>query len=204
MKKILFVVLAGITGFSFADGVRPYVRVSAGVALLQDADLGGDTAIQPGVQMKEMEFDTGYSVGFAGGVKFANLPIRAELEFLYQRNDLDNINLTPGWVYTGDGKLTVMALMLNGFYDFENKTIVTPYLMGGVGVVRAKMKLNDVGSETDTVAAFQLGAGLDFKVTDHVSLDAGYRFMMTSDPDFGGVDAEITGHRIELGIRYTF
>ncbi|MFA5689468.1 MAG: outer membrane protein [Kiritimatiellales bacterium] len=201
MKKVLFILLAGITGFSFADGVRPYVRVGAGGAFLQDSDISG-LDIGYG-KLDDAEFDAGYVIGMAAGIASDELPVRVELSFFYQKNDIDQIE-DDYYYYKDVGDISMLAFMLNGYYDFRNSSIITPYLMGGIGAVRVKVKIDELGSGSDTVAAFQLGAGVDVKVTDNISLDAGYRFLKTSDPDLDGVDMEITGHRVELGLRYTF
>ncbi|MFA5689222.1 MAG: outer membrane beta-barrel protein [Kiritimatiellales bacterium] len=202
MKRLILVLVAGLIGFGFSADLKPYFRLSGGVAALHDIDV--DTQ-----GIDDIGTDTGYVLGAAAGLGFAEVPVRVEFEFFYQQYDMDHIKDNTGVVIDKGNRLSTRAFMLNGYYDFKNKSTVTPYVMSGAGVVRAKARTKNLGSDSDTLMAFQLGAGVDFKIDENVSLDLGYRFMMTAAPDFkfagNNLDVdEIMGHRVELGIRYTF
>lgn len=200
--------LMAFAGFS-QDGVKPYVRVSGGGVFLNDADISGRTGLD------DAEFDNGYVLGAAVGLATdvedpeTMIPIRAEVEFSYQKNDLDQLNPSSGFVLVGSesGDVSIMTLMVNGYVDFKNESIVTPYLMAGVGAARVDMKLKVgavSGDDDDTVAAFQAGAGLAFAVSKNVSIDTEYRYFLTDNPDIDGAEVEISGHRLQMGVRYTF
>jgi opacity protein-like surface antigen len=187
-----------LAAVSFAqENTKPYIRVSGGGAVLNDADLS-----ESGFTTVEAEFDAGYVLGAAGGVELGVLPVRVEAEFGYQKNDIDKLKAF-GTSVSVDGDVSIMTLMLNGYYDFKNKSFITPYLMAGVGAARIDAELEG-DSEDDTVLAVQVGAGLAFEVTENVSIDTEYRYFLTDDPDFGDIEAEISGHRLQVGVRYTF
>ena len=68
-------------------------------------------------------------------------------------------------------------------------------------------------SGTDTVFAFQLGAGVGYAYSDAVTIQVGYRMLNASDLEFSGKSAmgstatattEMLVHLFEIGIRYRF
>ena len=62
--------------------------------------------------------------------------------------------------------------------------------------------------DSDTVLAGQLAAGVLMPVGDSVSVDLGYRYMFTDDPDLdaahGDVDTEIESHNVLIALRFYF
>lgn len=213
-KLIICMAAVSLASVCFAQekGATPYVRVSGGLSLLNDS-----TVSVSGVGSADAEFDPGFVIGAAVGLSLkaidpsvnpdVSIPLRIEAELLYQKNDLDKLK-GPGGSLSVGGDVSMVSLMLNGYIDFENKSIVTPYVLVGVGVARVdgSIKVSGVGSDSgdDTVAAFQTGIGLGVAVSENISIDTEYRYHMTSDPDFGGVKADISGHRIQVGVRYAF
>ena len=68
-------------------------------------------------------------------------------------------------------------------------------------------------SDTDTVFAFQLGAGVGYQYSDNITLQLAYRMLKASDLEFTGSSAmgstatattEMLVHLFEIGIRYRF
>lgn len=68
-------------------------------------------------------------------------------------------------------------------------------------------------SDTDSVFAFQLGAGVGYAYSDAVTIQVGYRMLSASDLEFNGKSAmgstatattEMLVHLFEIGIRYRF
>ena len=67
-------------------------------------------------------------------------------------------------------------------------------------------------STTDTVFAYHFGAGVGYRLTHNVILQASYRFQSTSDLEFeakndtGTIDVNsgLRAHFLEVGIRYRF
>ena len=68
-------------------------------------------------------------------------------------------------------------------------------------------------SDTDSVFAFQLGAGVGYAYSDALTIQVGYRMLNASDLEFSGKSAmgstatattEMLVHLFEIGIRYRF
>ncbi len=67
-------------------------------------------------------------------------------------------------------------------------------------------------STADTVFAYHFGAGVGYRLTDNVILQAGYRFQAASDLEFEGenpggsvrVESSLRAHLLEVGVRYRF
>jgi len=211
MKKLLLnlaicstLPLCAATAFG-ADTCSNYVSGQLGVVSLMDGDI-----TEPGFS-GEAQYDTGWGIGGAVGHDFGSM--RAELEFTYRINDFDEVSAL-GTTTSADGDMTSLALMLNGYYDFENSSSVTPYLMGGLGFARVEandlvLSAFEVGSADDMVFAYQLGAGIGFKVSNEVTLDLAYRYFATSDPEFdvvggGTTEMEYGSHNIIFGVRVAF
>lgn len=185
----------------------PYVSGNLGLAIANDSDITDSTA--PGVTM-EIKSDVGLALGVAAGYDFGN-NIRIEGEIAYQKNDLDKVSMAGIGEADLTGDVSSLALLLNGYYDFKNKSAFTPFISAGLGF--AKVELNDFNvpgsglpgtNEDDTVFAYQVGAGVSYAVTPKVSLDVKYRYFGTSDLEFDTAEAEYSSHNFYAGIRVAF
>ena len=63
---------------------------------------------------------------------------------------------------------------------------------------------NDPTDDDDIVFAYQLGAGIGYGISENLTIQAGYRYFATADPDFSGTEAEVASHDIYLGMRFYF
>lgn len=230
MKKTLLSLLVSFISATLLSSVaaaagrpyypmHPYFSVQAGGTWLQDADVNYD---DPDFLDDEIEFDAGYNVGAAFGYDYGMA--RLEFEIAYRQADIDTIQV-DGINFNGDGDFSATSFMLNGYWDLETGSPVVPYFGGGVGV--ANVAVNDVSffdpafgevrfaDDDDTVFAYQLAAGLAFALNPTMSLDLGYRYFGTSDPEleadpqlvgFGpdGFETEFNSHNVSLGMRINF
>lgn len=190
---------------SAASAQSAYYGGHAGMNLTHDADWG------PSGSTLELTFDPGYAVGGFVGYEFGN-GWRTEGELTYRVNDVDGfLNLNA------DGDVSSIALMANGFYDFDLGSPFVPYVGGGIGV--AYLSVNDVGAlgnpladDDDTVFAYQLGVGVGYQISPTVTLTADYRYFATADGDFvtvpaiGGAqfDGEYSNSSFLVSARATF
>lgn len=139
-------------------------------------------------------------------------PIRLELEFAMRGKGKHDVTGLWGYPVKGDLKVSVTSLFANAFYDFHNQSDFTPYIGGGLGAARIKgeTKLSYggykySGSRSEWDFAWNVGAGVAYKLTDFASLDLGYRYA-----DFGTLTEDgddimdVTGHEVLLGVRFTF
>lgn len=195
-----------------------YVSGNVGASFLSDADATDTVGALVG--KGDASFDTGF--GLSGAIGHAWGPVRLEGELSYRKNNLDQLNgitingfLIPalGPVNLG-GDVSSFGFMANGYYDFDTGGKWVPFLMAGIGGARLNLDVTSVASvattydESDTVFAYQVGAGIGYKFTPSTIANLSYRFFGTSDPTFNdGVDkveGEYRSHNIWAGITVKF
>jgi opacity protein-like surface antigen len=123
---------------------------------------------------------------------------RIELEYTRRSNPLDEVKFAEG-TFKASGNLTADSLLLNFFGVFHNDTQWSPYVGLGIGAARIeasdlKVTGQPLASGSSVVFAYQLGTGVDFALTDYLSLDLGYRFFSSTSPKF----TEANGRKFEM------
>lgn len=155
----------------------------------------------------DIDFDNALNVGLALG-KEINDRARAEIEISYRNADINTISFSGIDLPDSNGDLKSTAFMLNGYYDLTQDTLVKPYVSAGIGVVRHKIAGSaaglDLGSDSDTVFAYQIGAGIAKDINEKTAATLGYRYLGSSDGDFGTTTVEYGAHEIRAGLRYSF
>ncbi len=187
---------------ALAAGEGVYLGLGAGVSFPQDSDVTGT-----GVNVTA-DLDTGYSIIGAVGNSYRN-GLRGEFELGYRGIDVGSVSGA-----SASGDVDVFSFMINGYYDFKNKTKWTPYL--GIGLGGANISADGVTpvstsslDDSDLVFAYQGMAGLSYQVSNQLSLFTDYRYFATADPDFTlsngtAVDSEFSDHRVMFGLRWHF
>lgn len=184
------------------------------------------------------EFDVGYAVQGAFGRRYG--PFRGEVEVGYQINKVDtHVGVAVGGgaigtedagvlitgspnigasvadvVADGQGDLGTIFAMVNGYYDFENASPLTPYVGAGVGVGFVDVEYRPSGvniiDDDATVFAYQAMAGASLEVGPGTEIYAGYRYRATTGVEVDAVlfdatfDVDNRAHIAEAGIRYSF
>lgn len=210
MKKALL--LAGVaclyaTGAN-AVNISPYVGAKIRYSMIEsDFDVEGGDQFDVDDKVFGGSLSIGMKTNIIGGA------IRAELE--YNKNaDAEK----KYWVYyennTGDidegegtFKLKTQSLMLNGYFDVNTGTKITPYIGAGIGYTKMKGELRvngEKGSQDDETFAWQLGAGIGYAINNNVSIDAGYRYVDYGDFEDDGDKIDTSSHELYIGIRYNF
>lgn len=209
MKKTVI-----ITGFammfslsSVAYGAEgPYMSADLGLAMACDSDVTDSTV--PGITI-DIESEQGLGLGVAVGYGFG--AARVEGEIAYQTNDLENASISGIGSVDLTGDTSSIALLLNGYYDFKNKSPFTPFVSAGIGF--AKVEVNDMNvpgsglpstDDDDTVFAYQAGFGVGYAVNKMVSIEVKYRYLGTADPTMGTTEFEYSSHNIYAGVRRSF
>ena len=221
-KRVLAIMsvmaLVGGAGLAFAPsaGAQWYVSGNAGAAILIDADFtntftGGNTK-------GKIESEKGFAV--SGAVGHAWGSFRLEAEFSYRKTDLDSADIeiltVAGALFTALGKIdlvgytSVFGVMANGWYDIDTGTPWVPFYGAGIGVARTKLDIESVASvavdydESEMVMAYQIAAGVGYKVTPNVTVNLTYQFFGTSDLEFDDgvdkIDAEYRSHNVMVGV----
>lgn len=198
--SVFLVVIWFSTPAHSGDGV--YLGASVGI---------GDTDgfnLEIGNVSLPTELGRGTALAFAVGYDLGTA--RVEGELAYQKNRFDRINL-PGLELDLAGDATGVFLLANGYYDFHNKTVFTPYVSAGIGFASiGASDFNVSGSgvpnqdESSSVLAYQVSMGLGYAATERLTVDVRYRYLATSDPKWSGVEAEYSCHNFLLGLRIVF
>lgn len=186
------------------EGKGVYASANIGIASLNDADVVTSDS------NRSYESDIGLAVNAAIGYDFGST--RLEGEISYQENDLDKRN-RDGETSVGisDGDSSSTAFLINGYFDFENESSITPFISLGVGW--AKIKVSDIETKDgdswntsgdDIVLAYQIGAGLGFAVTNNAFIDIKYRYFGTDDVDLADDEVEYSSHNLYVGTRVHF
>jgi opacity protein-like surface antigen len=173
------------------------------------------------------EFDGG--TGYFAQVGRAFGQARVELELGRRENDADRFgsinNITPA-----RGAMNATSLMVNALYDFPVGERFVPYLGVGIGgaEVEADKPRKAVTDPARTGAllgddnrfAWQLLAGVAFRLNEHWALKLDYRYFDAGDADLnygvgcdagggncifvGSLDESYDAHSISAGARYNF
>lgn len=193
-------VLLGSNSGALAQSI--YYGFHGGLNSAHDADA------TDGVVTLESEYDLGYAAGGFVGYDLGD-GLRVEGEITYRANDFDAL----GGVSLG-GDVSSLALMLNGFYDFDAGSPFVPYVGGGIGVANVSANEITLGGVTQvdddaTVFAYQLGAGIGYEVSPTLTMTADYRYFATDDVEltdaFGfPFDTEYSSSTFLIGARMTF
>ncbi|MFO1188350.1 MAG: outer membrane beta-barrel protein [Alphaproteobacteria bacterium] len=203
LKPIVAGAALAVTGMFSAAAMAQdgfYVSGKAGANWLQDADVfTGPT--------READFDLGYGVLGAVGYRFGQIRVEGELGF--RDNNIDQIS--GG---NGSGDMTSLSAMLNAIYDLGDFAGVRPYIGAGIGWARVKLDNaalagTTLTNDSDSQFAYQGMIGFQVPLDTALSLDVGYRYFATLDPDFrtvGGAkfDSDYRSHMVMVGLTYSF
>ena len=201
-----------------ADGW--YASGNVGGAALQESFSTGKVGALTATG--DVDFDTGY--GLSGAIGYASGPFRLEGELSYRINDLDQVDVESlaagSIIFTNlgvaalQGDVSSFGFMANGFYDFDIGSNWTPFVMAGIGGASINLDATSVGGvavtydESDTVLAYQVGAGIGYKFSPTTTANFQYRFFGTSDPTFNDgtveIDGEYLSHNFWVGITQRF
>jgi outer membrane autotransporter protein len=207
-KLLMFLV---VSGFMQSAAAQTYFSGNIGAGLLRDSRLTDDVDA-PGLELG-VGFDTGYVFSAAVGRAFPGF--RGELELSYQENDVGNFSLdgiTVDAAAVGiSGDTSVLTGMINGYYDLDMGTALTPYISAGVGYSDVDFTFTiddpDVGTisedDSDSAISFQIGVGAGYQISDNMVFDLRYRYF-TADPKFGTTSSSFKNHIFTGGLRINF
>lgn len=206
----------------------------------QGGSIDAGTVVPAGTSLSwRSRTKTGYQFGAAAGWKFSN-GFRAEGEFSFDRTGImshntirlgggiiggqdagvlitgsDTLGVSVRELLTdGQGSIKTMTFMGNVLYDVYTDTAFTPYIGGGFGYLRAKANYMpsgiEIASDSNGGLAYQFIAGVDYKVSDNMSVFADYRYRRSDDvtvdlsllPASIDIDNEMSSY--SLGLRFNF
>ena len=162
----------------------------------------------------ELSYDNSYLIEGALGYTFSEahrgcvaFPTRLELGISYYMYDWDKWR--EGGISFDESKnsTSYWNFMFNGYWDFNNRSRFTPFLIGGLGFTRAEIDHQN-NDYDDTVFAGQAGAGVSFELSEKIVLNATYRYHISGDIEFkDNVDTteiENQQHHLIVGARIQF
>lgn len=177
-----------------------YVRGNVGYGISTDMDFTGDLT---GDVEGEGNVAGSVGVGYAFGNNW-----RLELDGAQLWDDLGAISQASN----SSADIRYTTGMLNAIYDFSDFGDWEPYVGAGVGVALVDLSasahsfpntINAVNNpacpnfnacsfdSNDSSIAWQLLAGLGYKITDNLTWDTQYRYMNTGNLDFAGTAADL-------------
>ncbi len=141
---------------------------------------------------------------------------RAELEYGFtkagSKTALDEDEIT-GDIVPAKVKFGMQTVMLNGYYDFRNDSVFTPYIGAGIGFADLTLKFTDTDgaySKSKVKFAYGLKAGVGIEVAKNVTVDIGYRYLKPSvikytyDEDGGLIKMKTHMNEAAVGVRFAF
>lgn len=224
MFKRIFITMAltlalSVSAFAADNGFYMGLKFIDSIQSTGDVSRGGGTNM----------FDVGnYSQNTIGGGVFVGfdfypmyqVPVRTELEYAIRTNSETEWDMKNTKIASLKGQWNLQTLFLNAYWDFHNDTAFTPYIGAGLGMgfIQSKYEVDVYGvgsdsvNETNTVFAWNAGAGVAYAITDNLSADLAYRFVglgyheteKGSGADKLKIGMAPYANEFSLGIRYTF
>ena len=235
LTAVAVTALMAVPSLASANDAGWYVRGNVGYGVMTDMDFAGDI-----IGDVEGEGNVAGSLGL--GYEFGN-NWRLELDAAQLWNDLGAISQATNT--SADMRITTG--MLNAIYDFSDFGAWQPYIGAGIGIARASVSAqvhsqpnsplvptnspacptfnSCVLHDADTATAWQLLAGLGYKINDNLTWDTQYRYLNVGELDYTGQGRNLQlpvlttlggpteiastvngagGHVIMTGLRYRF
>ncbi len=212
-----------------ADATGPYASGNLGLVSTGDTDSstagtisGGAFTDAPFTSKERFEYETGFGASGALGYDFG--AVRVEGEVAWRRVDIETIEVRDATgslraIHDVTGviepelptRTAVLSGMVNGWLDLDLALPVQPFIGGGAGVARVSSD-----NSSDTVFAWQVGAGIGYPLGPTVTLQAGYRYFRTAEGQFKGDTTQdglrfrtsgktdIDAHLFDIGVRVRF
>lgn len=189
---------------SCAEERRAYLGLQAGMFLPLESAVTLEPAAVPG----RLTWNPGIVLSAVAGYRFNN-GLRGEGELNYRRATTDKF-YRDGAPAQVDANLWSCGIMANAYYDFRNRTAVTPFVGAGLGFALANLGTGTSGGSTlwksgrDQSIAYQGIAGFSIALNDRTSLDFTYRHYGTPSLHFDSLSSQYKGINLSTGLRYWF
>ena len=206
-KTVRSLVLAAAGSLAIAILTQPgfsqgfYIDADLGVALADDVKLREFVVATPGLKL---ELDPGVHLSFAGGYNF-NEFFGLELESGLIHNEVDGIS-GGGDIDASIGHVPMLA---NVVFRYDKRDFNwIPYAGAGAGGDFSVFQLDDIrapygtvvdGEGSTLVFAWQLFAGVRYKLNEFMSIGAGYKFFSSEGASW---DVSHTSGDIEADTAY--
>jgi OOP family OmpA-OmpF porin len=206
------------------DGPDLYVEYSGGLTITPNQRIIGNDFSGSNLSGR-VESDAGFNVGLAFGKRFFE-HFRADIQLTYRENEVSNLSLRRERD-NASGHIGLLAIMANGYVDWDLGIGVIPYFGAGMGWGSVEIEAkNRAARQTqisgrDSVFAWSLMAGGSYPVNEVLDLSLGYRYIATTDPKINSsitdpqptppaskrsrrLEAEYDAHEVVVGLRFNF
>ena len=236
MKKALSLIMVFLVAVAFSAtgySADKYISGNIGMSWMNNSDIEDAAGIVDLLDAEvEMDYGSGLTATGALGCDYGDYRIEGEIG--YQSGDVDGISADISelvdlheWPIDDtygiglDGDVSVLTLMVNGYYDIDLGSIeLSPFV--GVGVAKVTISdlkydgdlvdtddphlalLNDLNLDlNETTLAYQAGVVIGIPVADNVMVDARYRYFATTDlTTLALLNTNVDSHSAMLGLRF--
>lgn len=192
------------------------VRAIGSVASMDDVDTTGFT----GSRDIENDSDETAGIGVIAGFRWADIPLRTEVEASYRfRFDLDARDNGPPAV-TYESNVESINVLFNAILEWRNDSDFTPFIGGTIGwahnmAENTRINIPTQTSTTDDTNTDNLAyggiAGVDWQFAESWSAELAYRYIDMGKVDGGsfvagdGIEADhYVSHDLLLSFGYRF
>ncbi|OSO94421.1 hypothetical protein B7O87_03010 [Cylindrospermopsis raciborskii CENA303] len=168
-----------------------YVTTSGGFGIQHDVDLKPLNGNNP----TKATFNTGFSLsGTIAGYQFKNF--RGELEFNSRFLSARELIRANGNKLSIFGNLTVITVLINGYYDFPTGSKFRPYIGGGLGLNFNTGNVDGIVDISGTSFAYQGKTGIQYEITPKGNIFAEVKYTVAQGYR---LKDRVLGDDVELG-----
>lgn len=186
-----------------------YLEIIAGPSFVPNQNLKDGAGT-----MSRIEMEPGFHVGAALGRRVFD-HFRGEIQITYHEGTVNEV--AP--LVTTDGRISLLSLMFNAYYDLDLGLPIVPYLGAGLGWGQFQIDTQDPTStlvdidDTDDVFAYQFMVGATVPLTEVATVALGYRYARAEGIDRidatiatanQNLEAEFDTHELTMGLRFHF
>ena len=178
-----------------AAGTGVYIQGDIGLGRLNADDSNKLNFNNAGRRLKDSYKESGFMPRISAGYELGN-GVRVAVDFTHYKDVKENG--TVAGIPLG-ASIKANSFGLSGIYDFDLGNEWTPYLGARLGMNKLKYTATAAGisfSESKTKAGLGIMAGVGYKLSDELTLDAGYRY--------NRLESDLRAHEVTVGVRYYF
>ncbi|MDQ0391210.1 opacity protein-like surface antigen [Labrys monachus] len=189
------------------------------------ASLPGGPAVRPsfvpGAATRSEGLHAGWAVGGALGYQLGWLRGDLSLDYLGPRDFGEHFSGACGTACAGTlkGRFSAIPVLANLYYDIGTWNNLTPYVGAGAGIAHVDWDRIELGGSCDGACpaasgagswhfAWQVGAGLDYALTDRLSMEVDYRLLDLGNARAGSTPVgnlaarTVWDNEVRIGLRY--
>ncbi|WP_334176570.1 outer membrane beta-barrel protein [Pseudoxanthobacter sp.] len=197
-----------------------YLRADAGLSFLSvnSVEARGPVAARWGGGQGESASAVTGGLGIGAGLRWSRW-LRTDLTLDYAfpgEVKASQTCLSCGGRLGASAQIASLAMLANAYADLPSLGRFTPWVGAGAGIAHLSLSGGDISLAGTGIAqiasadawnfAWQGSAGVAMKLTDAVSLDAGYRYMGLGNLSAGGAvpgrAQDVARQEVRIGLRY--